>query len=60
MTILSDAEIAACRADGMVVPEFRLPPDELAHLQSPAARLIAGNRRRALRDMTRIALQGNA
>ena len=43
VNILSEAEIGACRADGVVVPEFRLPPDELAHLQSLAARLIADN-----------------
>ena len=43
MSILSQTEIAAYRADGVVVPEFRLPPDRLAHLQSLAARLIADN-----------------
>ena len=43
VNILSPAEIAACRTDGVVVPEFRLSPDTLAHLQSLAARLIAGN-----------------
>ena len=31
VSILSPAEIAACRTDGVVVPEFRLPPDRLAH-----------------------------
>ena len=44
MSILSQTEIAAYRADGVVVPEFRLPPDRLAHLQSLAARLIADSR----------------
>ena len=43
MSILSQIEIAAYRAGGVVVPEFRLPPDRLAHLQSLAARLIADN-----------------
>ena len=43
MNILSDAEIAAYLAEGVVVPEFRLPPHKLEHLQSLAARLIADN-----------------
>ena len=43
VSILSRTEIAAYRTDGVVVPEFRLPPDTLAHLQSLAARLIADN-----------------
>ena len=43
VSILSQAEIAVCRTDGVVVPEFRLPPNTLAHLQSLAARLIADN-----------------
>jgi len=43
VSILSQAEIAAYRTDGVVVPEFRLSPDKLSHLQSLAARLIADN-----------------
>ena len=43
MTVLSDDEVAAFRADGVLVPEFRLPPDLLARLQSLAARLVADN-----------------
>ena len=43
MSILSDVEVAAFRADGVLVPEFRLPSDRLAHLQSLAARLVADN-----------------
>ena len=43
MSILSESEVAAFRAEGVLVPEFRLPPDRLAHLQSLAARLIADN-----------------
>ena len=43
VSVLSEPEIAAYRTDGVVVPEFRLPPGTLAHLQSLAARLIADN-----------------
>ena len=41
MNVLSEAGIGAWRADGVVAPEFRLPPDGLECLQSLAARLIA-------------------
>lgn len=43
MSILSEAEVAAFHAEGVLVPELRLPPDRLAHLQALAARLIADN-----------------
>lgn len=43
VSVLSQAETAAYRTDGVAVPDFRLPPDALAHLQSLAARLIADN-----------------
>ena len=43
MGILSESEVAAFRSEGVVVPEFRLPPERLAHLQSLAARLIEDN-----------------
>ena len=43
MTVFSDAEVAACRADGVVVPAYRLPADRLDHTQSLATRLIADN-----------------
>ena len=43
MSILSDAEVTAFHEEGVLVPEFRLPEDTLAHLQSLAARLIADN-----------------
>ena len=43
VSILSRAEIAACRTDGVVVPEPRHPADKRARLQCLAARLIAGN-----------------
>ena len=43
MSILSEAEVATFHAEGVLVPEFRLPPDRLAKLQSLAARLIADN-----------------
>jgi len=43
VSVLSEPEIAAYRTDGVVVPEFQLPPGTLAHLQSLAARLIADN-----------------
>ena len=36
MSILSQSEIAAYRTDGVLVPEFRLPPAALTHLQSLA------------------------
>ena len=41
--ILSDSEVAAFKRDGVVVPEFRLPPDKLSLLQGLADRLIADN-----------------
>ena len=43
MNILSEAETGVWRAGGVVVPEFRLPPDRLERLQSLAARPIADN-----------------
>ena len=43
VSILSSAEVAAYHTDGVVVPGFRLPPDELERLQSLTARLIADN-----------------
>ena len=43
MSILSEAEVASFHAEGVLVPEFRLPPDKLTQLQSLAARLIADN-----------------
>ena len=43
MSILSDAEVAAFREEGVIVPEFRLPEDMLGRLQSLAARLISDN-----------------
>ena len=43
MNILSEAEVAAFRAEGVLVPEIRLPPDLLAHLQTLTTRLIADN-----------------
>ena len=43
VSILSSAEVAAYHTDGVVVPGFRLPPDELQRLQSLTARLIADN-----------------
>ena len=43
MSILSQSEVAAFRADGVLVPEFRLPADTIALLQDLAARLIADN-----------------
>lgn len=41
--ILSDAEVEAYRRDGVLIPEFRLPADKVALLQSLAGNLIADN-----------------
>lgn len=43
VNILSDAEVAAFREEGVFIPGFRLPEDVLGRLQSLAARLIADN-----------------
>ena len=43
MGILSEAEVASFHTEGVLVPEFRLPIDRLARLQSLATRLIADN-----------------
>ena len=43
VSILSRAEFAACRTDGVAVPESRLPSDTRGRLQSLAARPIADN-----------------
>ena len=43
VSILSDAEVAAFREEGVLVPGFRLPEDVLGRLQSLAARLISDN-----------------
>jgi hypothetical protein len=40
---LSPDEIAAYRRDGLVVPRYRLPPAQLAHLQRALDELIAAN-----------------
>ena len=43
VSILFRAEIAACRSDGVTVPQSRHPSDKRARLQCLAARLIADN-----------------
>src|SRR4051812_48953859 len=40
---LAPAEIDAYRRDGLVVPDYRLPPDQLSHLQGALDELIAAN-----------------
>lgn len=42
-TILSDAELAAFRRDGFLVPRYRLPAADLARLQALTERIVADN-----------------
>ena len=43
--ILSEAELAAFRRDGFLVPRYRLPPKDLAALQALTERIVADNPR---------------
>ena len=59
MSILSQSEIAAYRTDGVLVPEFRLPPAALTHLQSLTAGLIADSRGSAHHTRLLIQVRGH-
>lgn len=43
MSILSNAEVSTYRADGILVPAYRLPNDRVAQLQDLSTRLISDN-----------------